>query len=65
MLLNSRFCDCQNSFCMLEVKLTPEVANEVDENGYLIIVDRCPNRIPDGTTLVREENGFKIYKFIN
>jgi hypothetical protein len=48
---------------MLEVKLTPEVANEVDENGYLIIVDGCPNRIPDGATLVREENRFKIYKF--
>ena len=56
-------CECSDYHCVLQVSLPQRVTSEVVKNEYDVIIDGCTTPLPEGATLIRQCEGYKIYKF--
>lgn len=59
----SWLCECNDGNCWLKVFLPQRVTSEVVKNKYDVIIDGCTTPLPEGATLIRQGEGYKIYKF--
>jgi len=57
------FCECSDCHCLVQVFLPKRVVTEVGKNNYDVIVDGCTTPLPEGATLIRQCEGFSLYKF--
>lgn len=55
-------CQCDSSHCDKRIQLTIDVALEILQNGYVVIVDGCPNGPSSTDTLVEKRDGYALYK---
>lgn len=54
-------CEC-DSYCALWVQIPFETAQELAENGWVVIVDGCKHGPSVDDRLIHAETGYKIYE---
>jgi len=55
------FCECK-SWCNKSVQLPPDVALEIIQKGYIVIVEGCENGPSSGYRLVEQRDDYAVYQ---
>lgn len=58
-------CQCNSSDCALRVQLELNVAQQLQQNNEVVIVDGCENGPSEGDDLVEKREGYSVYKPAN
>lgn len=55
-------CECDSFGCDKNIQLPIEVAQQILQSGYFVIVDGCPFGPSDGDELVEKREGYSLYR---